>query len=97
MSGRMIEMLVPIAEVEKREEGVALRAGKLDNKVIGILDNTWEHYLPFAARIGELLSARYASSRTIRRTKPDKTVSAPDDWIQEIATNCQVVINGVGA
>ncbi len=97
MSGRMIEMLVPIAEAEKHEEGVAPRAGALENKVIGILDNTWEHYLPFAARIGELLSARYEAVRIVRRTKPDKTVSAPDDWVQEVATGCQVVINGVGA
>ncbi len=97
MTGKIIEMLVPIMETRKKEKGLAPRVDDLDNKVIGIMDNTWEPYVPFLDRVQELLLQRYKSSRVIRRTKLDKGGGAPADLFEEIATSCQVVINGLGA
>lgn len=97
MTGKIIDMLVPTAEIRKKEEGLAPRVNDLDNKVIGILDNNWDSYLPFVERVEELLSERYKSSRIIRRTKLEKVLGAPADLIDELATSCQVIINGLCA
>ncbi len=97
MTGKIIEMLVPTVEARKGQGGLAPRVNDLDNKVIGFTDNRWETYIPFLKRIEELLSERYRSSRIVRKTKMTKSDRAPVNMIDELATSCQVIINGLCA
>jgi hypothetical protein len=93
----MIEILVPVAESKKELKSSVTRVKDLDNLVIGMMDNKWKPFVPFLDRVEELLSERYKSSRVIRRAKPHSTSGAPADLIDELATSCQVIINGLGA
>ncbi|MFC2025448.1 hypothetical protein ACFLTG_03460 [Chloroflexota bacterium] len=97
MTGKIIEILVPTVETTKSEKGFAARVNDLDNKVIGILDNNFLTYFPFVERVKELLSEQYESSSIMRRTKSDRISKAPADLIDELASSCQVIINGVGS
>ncbi|MBI2908210.1 MAG: hypothetical protein HYX92_11230 [Chloroflexi bacterium] len=96
MARRMIEILVPKAETGPAETRGACRVGDLNGKVIGILDNRWPNYAVFLRRTEQLLSERYPACRIIKRTKPLKGVPAASALLDELASRCDVVINGLG-
>ncbi len=93
---KMIEMLVPTVEGRKEKKFSLSLINDLDNKVMGIQNNGWPTFNIFLKRTEELLSERYKSLRFVRRTKTNRTLPIPIDMFDDLASSCQVVINGLG-
>lgn len=96
MAGKFIEMLVPTAEPRTKPKGLAPRLDSLDGKTIGILDNRWNTYVVFLNRLEQRLRSQFPTATPIRKTKMTKSVGATAEMIDEMATGCQGVINGLG-
>ena len=97
MTGKTIEMRVPTTETTKKDKGLVPRVDDLDHKVICVMDNQFQSYFPFADRLKELFSERYKSSTIIRDTKYEKGFGLPAEQFEELATKCQVIIEGLGS
>jgi hypothetical protein len=79
------------------EAGVAGR--KLDTlagKVVGFIDNAKPNFNHLVDDIADLLVAKYGVKQVIKRRKRSASVPAPDEIVQELADECDVVIAGSG-
>lgn len=94
MTTRTIELLVPVAKISAKESPIAPRPDDLGARVIGFLDNTKQNTDAFLGRIEELLRQRFRPSEIVRWRKEHSAL--PADFIDELARQCDAVINGVG-
>ena len=63
---------------------------------VGLLNNTKHNAALLLAEIGELLTGEHAARVTLAETKPNFAAPAPADLIERFASQCDVVITGVG-
>ena len=68
----------------------------LDGLRLGLLGNSKLNADNVLNAIGDLLSERYKIVSTVHRTKPSFSHPAPPEIVEELSTNCDVVIAGVG-
>ena len=82
-----------------RQGGSAPKPEKLAGlagKVVGFIDNAKPNFSVLADELGELLVSRYGVTRVIKRRKPSASVPAKPEIIEELSTDCDVVIAGSG-
>ena len=70
--------------------------GDLNGKVIGFIDNTKPNFNLLARDLGELLQSRYGVKTVIQKRKRSVATSAPDEVLDELARDCDLVITGSG-
>ena len=92
MTGPTI-LLDPTAELNPVARALHARSATLDGLCVGILDISKARGNVFLDRVDELLSSRGIAVRRYR--KPTFTRPAPDGLRQQIATECQVVVEGL--
>jgi hypothetical protein len=92
--GDLIEVLSPVAEVRPRRLPRAARPGDLTGKVVGFLSNRKPNADVILARIEEMLATRWRPGKVLRWVKPNTTLPAP--FVEEIALQCQAVVNALG-
>ena len=68
----------------------------LSGAVIGFIDNAKPNFGLLADDIGELLKVKYGVERVVKRRKPSASVPAKREVIEELSTECDVVITGSG-
>jgi hypothetical protein len=68
----------------------------LSGKVIGFIDNTKPNFNLLAQDIGELLRSRYGVKTVIQKRKRSVATAAPNDVLDELARDCDLVITGSG-
>ena len=75
---------------------LAKRPVTLDGKVLGLLDN----HKPNAARlldeIQELLSQNHEFAGVVRRYKLDVSRPCPEETVEELAAQCDLLITAIG-
>ena len=91
-----IQVLSPEAIAKPPKAGLAPRADRLDGKRIGFLNNTKSNVDILFDRIEELLSDRYRIAGVVRTRKANAAVPAPPAFIDQLATECDVVITASG-
>ena len=74
----------------------ATRPADLSGKVVGLLDNTKEHADVILQTIGEALCERYGVERMVIRRKEHYSKPAPDEMIDAMAEQVDVVVAGLG-
>lgn len=96
-------VLDPRGRVKGARFDLAARPRNLDGLRIGFLDNGKSNADVILQRLEEIVASRYKFAQVIRkpRRRPgenwrSRTVGAKDEVIDELASNCDVVVNGVG-
>jgi hypothetical protein len=92
MSGATI-LLDPTAELSPVGRALHARPMSLDGLCVGLLDISKARGNIFLDRIAELLTTRGIAVKRYR--KPTFTRPAPDALRQQIATECNVVVEGL--
>lgn len=72
------------------------RFSTLDGVRVGLLGNSKLNADNVLLAIGDLLKERYALKSVFVRSKPNFGKPAPDDVVQEMVDNSDVIITGVG-
>jgi hypothetical protein len=91
MARELIEIVNPTApRVSKRTTLAPRKYRSLRHKRIGLLDNNKPNADKFLAHVGDLLKQRYDGVEIIPRRKMTRTGA---DFLEELADECDVVIN----
>ena len=72
------------------------RLTSLDGVRLGLLGNSKLNADAVLLAIGELLGERYALKSVFARKKPSFGKPAPDEIVQEMVENADIVLTGVG-
>jgi hypothetical protein len=86
-------LLDPTAELAPVARALQARAASLEGLCVGILDISKARGNVFLDRVDELLTSRGITTKRYR--KPTFTRPAPDALRQQIAAECQVVVEGL--
>ncbi|MBI2908994.1 MAG: hypothetical protein HYX92_15230 [Chloroflexi bacterium] len=86
----------PTGRTAVTEHEMAPRAGDLNGKVVGFLDNGKTNCDVFMDRVQQQLSKRFNLSGVIRKRKSQPAKGAAESTIEELASKADVVINGTG-
>jgi hypothetical protein len=89
-----VKLLVPEGRVRTLPISPARRLGELEGKVIGFMHNGKPNADILLSRLASLMQKKYGLSQTRSRSKP--RVTEPADFIEELANECQGVVNAVG-
>jgi hypothetical protein len=92
MSGSIV-LLDPTAELSPVARALHLRPNSLEGLCVGLLDISKARGNVFLDRLDELLRARGIAVKRYR--KPTFTRPAPDALRQQIAGECNVVVEGL--
>ncbi len=91
-----LTVLDPTAEMDVERVPLAPRPGDLAGKRIGFLDNSKEKAEEILRRLQERLTERFAVGSVVWRRKEFYTKPAPAALIEDLARQCDVVVNAVG-
>jgi hypothetical protein len=89
-----VKLLVPEGRVRTAPISPAQRLGELEGKVIGFMHNGKPNADILLSRLASLMQKKYGLLQTRSRSKP--RVTEPADFIEELANECQGVVNAVG-
>ena len=64
--------------------------------VIGLLDNHKHHSDTVLDRLQQRLTEKLPSASFVRMKKPEAGKGAPQAMLDQLAAQCQVVVNGIG-
>ena len=93
MSTRIID---PSAGGSGTKIQLAPRPMDLRGKVVGFIDNTKPNFNLLARDLGELLLSRYGVKSVIQKRKRSVATPAPNEVLDELARECDLVITGSG-
>ena len=91
-----MDFVDPTAGSASKPISMAPRPADLSGKVVGILDNTKEQADIILQTLGEALREKYGVKEVIMRRKEHYSKPAPDEMIEEMADQCDVVICALG-
>jgi hypothetical protein len=77
-----------------RKQSMAKRYSSLDEKGIGFLSNGKPNASLLMRELEHLLSRKYRFAKIMHREKPKASIAAA--FLDELAGDCHVVVNGVG-
>ncbi len=89
-----VELLVPEGRVRTSFIFPAPRLGELKGKVIGFMGNGKPNADILLSRLANLLGREYNLLGTRSKDKP--RVTEPATFIDELAKECQAVVNAIG-
>lgn len=89
-------VLDPTTEPEKVEASMAPRLPGLDGKVLGLLDNSKPNSDRILDMVAGILGSRYKLAGVVKRRKPGPGRGAPKEMLDELASESNFVIAGVG-
>ena len=91
-----IQIFDPTAEAKEQALAFVPRPESLRNVRIGLVENTKYNSDTLLLKIAAILEQEYGASSHILTRKHNSGVPAHQEIIDEIKTNCDVVIAGVG-
>jgi len=89
-----VKLLAPEGRVRTTPISAVPRLGELKGKVIGFLHNGKPNADILLSQLASLMKKKYGPLETRSRSKP--RVSEPADFIEELAKECQGVVNALG-
>ncbi len=89
-----VKLLVPEGRVRAVPIALPPRLGELKGKVIGFMHNGKPNADILLSRLASLMQKKYDPLETRSRSK--SLVSEPADFIEELASECQGVVNALG-
>ncbi len=93
----MAVLVDPTGGVQVIPRRMAPRGGRaLRGARVGLVDNGKRNADAFLMALGSLLRERYGVGEVLLRRKPSFAVPAPPELVEELSTQCDFVIPGVG-
>ena len=89
-------VLDPSAPPQRAQSEQAWTLDRLQGKVVGFIDNAKPNFNHLVDDLAEALVARYGVARVVKRRKRSASVPAPDDLVEALARECDLVITGSG-
>jgi hypothetical protein len=86
----------PTAPVAGATQNLRRTVGDLRGKVIGFIDNTKPNFKLLVDDLGELLTERYGVKAVIKQVKRSVATPAAANVLDDLATQCDLVITGSG-
>ncbi len=68
----------------------------LSGKVVGFIDNAKPNFDHLVDDLSDLLVSEYGVARIIKRRKRSASVPAPEEVVEDLAGQCDLVITGSG-
>ncbi len=68
----------------------------LAGKTVGFIDNAKPNFNHLVDDLADLLAANHGVKRVIKRRKSSASIPAPDEFVRELADECDLVITGSG-
>lgn len=95
MAGSIV-VLDPVAP--KRDEPQQSRRALdgLAGKVVGFIDNGKPNFNHLVDDLAELLKSRYGVRSTVKHGKRTASIPAPEEVMEDVAGQCDLVITGAG-
>ena len=84
------------AQVAGAKIAAVPRISDLKGKTVGVLDNSKPNADKLAERFAELLKERYGVANVITRRKLTAQQSAPEQYIDELSAQADIVLCGLG-
>lgn len=91
-----IVILDPTGEVEERAFVRSPRLDCLTGKTVGFLSDGIHTSTPFLERLGELLLVKHQVKRVVLKVKPNLSLPAPKEMLDELVTQADAIVVGVG-
>ncbi len=91
-----LTVLDPTAEMDVERIPLVARPADLAGRRVGFLDNSKERAEEILRRIEERMKERFAVGSIVWRRKDFYTKQAPLALIEDLARQCDVVVNAVG-
>ena len=93
-----IRVFVPIGNVQApgARDGVLARRRAGSHLVVGMLDNHKHNSDKVLDRLQHRLSQRYGDARFVRVKKTEAGKPAPGKMLEDLAAECDAVVNGIG-
>jgi hypothetical protein len=86
----------PAADSERGLAALAPRPEILSGLRLGLLANTKRNAEQFLGEVGRLLAEQHGVKAVVARKKPDITNTAPGPMLDDLRTQCDIVVVGVG-
>ena len=93
---RRVRLLDPTARPHDDEKPLAPRFPDLRGKRIGILDNTKSNADLLMKQMASLLCLHYGASDIIHRRKAHAAIGATEEFLDDMAASCDLVLIGSG-
>lgn len=69
---------------------------RLAGKTVGFIDNAKPNFDHFVDDLSEVLTGRYGVAKVVKRAKRGPSMPAAGDVLEELASQCDLVITGSG-
>ena len=92
----MIEILDPTTDPGPQPLAYAPRPDSLQGKRIGLIENTKFNSDRLLLKIGDILKAEYGAAEVRLWHKPNASVPAHEEIVEELKQTCDVMVAGIG-
>ena len=92
---RTIQILDPSAEDVPEELGLSPNLQDLAGKVVGLLENRKYHADSFMQELQEVLLSEYGAKKVIYATKFTYSAPCPEETLDSLSAECDVVVHGI--
>ena len=89
-----IRVLSPVGVVKAQTVAVPPLPPSWRGRTVGFLDNTKSNFDRLVTDLGELLRERYGVAGIVHRKKANASTPAPEELVEELAKQCDVVFAG---
>jgi hypothetical protein len=86
----------PTAPHHTARDGVHRPLSRLAGSVVGFIDNAKPNFDHLVDDLAEQLIVRHGVARVVKRRKRSASVPAPDEMVDALAQECDLVITGSG-
>ncbi len=86
----------PTAPTASVPQNLRRPLGDLTGKVVGFIDNAKPNFNYLVDDLAELLSARYGVKTVVKRAKRGASMPAAAEVLDELASQCDLVVTGSG-
>ena len=92
-----IKFLDPRVTINPKDQPLVPGLDTLEGKVIGIIDNGQANSTMMFQELAQLIQEKFHTREVLFKTKPTHMQGAPKPIMEEILSQCDAVITGLGA
>ena len=92
-----IKFLDPRVTINPKDRPLVPGLDTLEGKIIGIIDNGQANSTMMFQELAQLIQEKFHTREVLFKTKPTHMQGAPKPIMEEILSQCDAVITGLGA
>jgi hypothetical protein len=91
----VVTVLHPAAEDVAETQRLAPRLARLQGTTVGLIDNHKRNANVYLEELGRLLQEAYGVTRVVTYRKISQSLPTPDEVLDQLASECDVIIHAV--